>query len=550
MADKNPEIVRSASAMGAATFLSRIFGLIREEVFAVLFGAGNATDAFNVAFRIPNLLRDLFAEGAMSAALVPTFTEARVKEGDARAWRIAGRVFRVLFVIAFAIAVLGIIFAPEIMDIYAHAFREIPGKFELAVLLTRIMFPFFPLIALAAAYMAVLNSLGVFFIPAFASALFNITSVLVGVILYFLSPHLQMEPILGMAIGVVMGGGVQAFCQLPALYRKKYHYAPVQVSEVRWYRDPALKKMLWLMIPGTIGLGATQINLLVNTMLATAQGTGAVSWLNYAFRLMQFPIGLFGVSLASATLPRISELKANSDYRGFGSTLTRSLEFALAINLLAASSLAFLGKPMVELLFQYGRFRPEDVEATAMALSAYAIGLVCYSAVKMMVPACYALGNTKVPVISSILSVIFTILLNLAMVEKFGYWGLALGTSLAAILNSLFLMISIERMLKRHQSGLSFRPLSKTFSVYLGTAILAGVVSAKVDEILGVRISARFPSNFGTGEVFLLRAFKLSIVLGCFLAISLLFVRWLNPSEFQSVVARLRSKISIERRRR
>jgi putative peptidoglycan lipid II flippase len=535
---KDPQIIRSAGAMGAATFLSRIFGLVREEVFAFLFGAGNATDAFNVAFRIPNLLRDLFAEGAMSAALIPTFTQARLSEGDERAWQIAGRVFRALFVIAFVIATLGIIFASELMDIYAHPFHEVPGKFELAVLLTRIMFPFFPLIALAAAYMAILNSCGVFFIPAFASALFNITSVVVGLFLYWLSPVLQMEPIVGMAIGVVMGGAVQAFCQLPVLYKKNYVYPKNLAVKTSWAKDPALRKMLWLMIPGTIGLGATQINLLVNTMLATEQGTGAVSWLNYAFRLMQFPIGLFGVSLASATLPKISELKASADFSGFSNTLTKSLRLALAINLLAASSLAFLGRPMIELLFQYGRFHPGDTLATAQALAAYSLGLVCYSAVKMMVPACYALGNTRVPVISSVLSVIFTIILNLAMVSRYGFIGLALGTSLAAILNSVFLYVAIQRLLKPQEVFLNSKDIFKTLAAYLAISLIAGFLAHVTDQNL-VPILSRESFGLGKWATFFLRASKLSIDLAVFLIVTVGLTRFVAPMEFNTIAKKI-----------
>src|SRR4051812_3012360 len=211
-------VLRAAGAMGIATFLSRILGLVREQVFAVMFGAGNATDAYNVAFRIPNLLRDLFAEGAMSASLVPIFTRVRAEEGDARAWRVAGLVFRVLFFTVTALSLAGMLFAPQLVGLYASAYKQIPGKFELTVDMTRIMFPFFPLVALAAAFMGILNACGIFFLPAFASALFNVASIVVGVIFVgifgYIEPQWGISPIVGMAIGVVAGGFVQAFCQL------------------------------------------------------------------------------------------------------------------------------------------------------------------------------------------------------------------------------------------------------------------------------------------------------------------------------------------------
>ncbi len=383
-------VLRAAGAMGAATFLSRILGLVREQVFAVFFGAGNATDAFNIAFRIPNLLRDLFAEGALSAALVPTFTRVRAEQGDRRAWRVAGLVFRLLFVAVGLLSLLGIVFAPQLVGLYAGKFRAIPGKFEITVAMTRIMFPFFPLVALAAAYMAVLNACGRFFLPAFASALFNAGSILSGLALAYAMPSYGMHPIQGMAAGVVIGGAIQAFSQLPALYRAGYRFPARAAGDLAWHRDPDLRAMVALMGPGMVGLAATQVNVLVNSVLATSQGPGAVSWLNYAFRLMQFPIGIFGVSLAAATLPRVSAQWVARDAAGAAETLSKSLRHVLAINLPASAGLAFLGVPIVQLLFEYGPFSSQDTQATALALTAYAVGLTAYSAVKVLVPVCYA----------------------------------------------------------------------------------------------------------------------------------------------------------------
>lgn len=433
--------LRAAGAMGAATFISRILGLVREQVFAYFFGASNATDAFQVAFRIPNLLRDLFAEGAMSAALVPTFTRARIEEGDARAWRLAGLVFRVLFVSVSIISLLGMFFAPQLVSLYAGTFREVSGKFELTVRMTRTLFPFFPLVALAAAYMGILNACGRFFLPAFSSALFNLASIVSGLsATYFLTSTeigrgLGLEPIEGMAWGVVLGGGVQAFAQLPTLYRAGYRYPRVKSSLAidrstnwpRWYQDTHLRKMLALMLPGTLGLAATQINLLVNTVLATSQGPGAVSYLSYAFRLMQFPIGVFGASLAAATLPRVSRLWVSKDIQGIDRSMTAALRQVFAVNLPASAGLAFLAEPIIELIYQYGRFDATSSKATAQVLMVYALGLTAYSSVKVLVPAFYAMGDTRVPVISSTLSVGLTLALNLALVPTLGILGLPWG---------------------------------------------------------------------------------------------------------------------------
>lgn len=512
--------------MGIATFFSRILGLVREQVFAILFGAGNLTDAFNVAFRLPNLLRDLFAEGAMSASLVPTFTKARAEDGDARAWRVAGLVFRVLFITVIVLSLLGILFAPQLVNLYAQAFHKIPGKFELTVRLTRTMFPFFPLVALAAAFMGILNACGIFFLPAFSSALFNLGSIVVGVLcvkaIGWFGPALgwaHVEPIEGMAIGVLAGGAIQAFCQCPALYRAGYKWRKRVPAEPPWYRDHYLKKMLWMMLPGTVGLAATQINIMVNTILATSQGAGPVSWLNYAFRLMQFPIGLFGISLASAMLPRVSRQWVNREEEGAAQTLTSTLKQVFAINLPASAGLAFIGGPIIQLIFQYGKFKSSDTQATAMALAMYAIGLTAYSSVKVLVPACYALGNTKLPVISSGLAVMITICLNLILVKSCGYWGLALGTSIAAIINAVFLLFAVRGLIAARSQESSctactactegkkgyfvLRPLVVSFLANLAVAIIMGGICAISSRVLDLIIP-----DFSKGLLPIVRCLK------------------------------------------
>ncbi len=437
---ENTEIVRSAGAMGIATFLSRIMGLVREQVFAHFFGAGHAVEAYNIAFRIPNLLRDLFAEGAMSAALVPTFMRVRIEQGEERAWRVAGKIFRVLFAFVTIISVFGVIFSEKLVSWYAPSYRLIPGKFELTVLLTRILFPFFPLVALAAAFMAVLNSRGKFFVPAFASALFNLSSVLSGVFGYYLCLWLKIEPIIGMAVGVVIGGAVQAFSQWPSLKAVGYHFGSRPSGEVSWYRDPDLKKMLKLMGPGVVSQSATQVSYLVNSILATSQAPGAVAWLSYAFRLMQFPIGIFGVSFASAVAPNVSAKWVRGEVTGAVSAVDLSLKQVFAINLPAAVGLAVLSKPIIALLFEHGKFTSRDTEATAQVLCAYCVGLVFYSVVKVLLPVCYVVGRTTAAVQASLISMVSTVVFNLMLVNQFGQVGLALGTSCAAALNSFFLV--------------------------------------------------------------------------------------------------------------
>lgn len=247
-----------------------------------------------------------------------------------------------------------------------------------------------------------------------------------------------------------------------------------------------------MMVPGTLGLAATQVNILINTVLATSQGTGSVSWLNYAFRLMQFPIGIFGVSLASATLPKISQQWVKQDFSGVSQSITQGLRTVFAVNLPASVGLAFLGYPIIQLIFQYGHFSYEDTRSTALALAMYSIGLTAYSAVKVLVPACYALGNTRVPVLSSLLAVVVTIVLNLMMVRSFGYWGLALGTSIAAIINSVYLLFSIRSMIARQQGDLPLLPLARNFLVYLALSLVMGAVTYYSSVFLSTQFSEFF----------------------------------------------------------
>jgi putative peptidoglycan lipid II flippase len=307
--------------------------------------------------------------------------------------------------------------------------------------------------------------------------------------------------------------------------------------------------MLWMMVPGTIGLAATQVNILVNTILATSQGRGAVSWLNYAFRLMQFPIGLFGVSLASATLPVVSALWVRKDVEGVERTLTQSLKQVFAINLPASAGLAFLGVPILELIFQYGRFQASDTRATALALAMYAVGLTAYSAVKVLVPACYALGNTRVPVLSSFLAVAVTIVLNLIMVRPFGYWGLALGTSVAALVNSAFLLIAVRKLIEAGGGRFPYRPLITSFLKHLTIALVMGVVcwasarglaSLLPEQILGADLG-KLGLVFG-------RLFRTGLLVAEGIGIVLLLSRLLGVTEttdaLQLFIGKLKKKLS------
>jgi putative peptidoglycan lipid II flippase len=436
------QLVRSAGVIGVATMTSRILGLVRDQVLAFFFGAGDAMDAFRIAFRLPNMLRDLFAEGAMSAALVPTFTRAVAAGGPERASRLGSNVINVLLIISGAIVLIAVVFAEQLVGIYAAGFRQVPGKFELTVGLTRIMFPFLSMVSIAAVLMAMLNALHRFFIPALSPAMFNVATILCAMVFVPMSSQLGIEPIVAIAVGTLIGGLGQILLQWPAARREGFRYRPV--LDVT---DPWLREIGRLMVPGVAGLAAVQINLLVNSWLATGLGTGAVSWLDYAFRLMYMPIGLFGISIATAVLPGIANHAASNDVRGVRLEVSRGLRMMLMLNIPATIGLVVLATPIVALIFERGHFTPADTAATAAALAYYAPGLVGYSVVKLISPAFYALRNSRIPVIASAVSVGFNILLNLAFIRVLGHRGLAVGTAMAALLNAAVLLWTLRERL-------------------------------------------------------------------------------------------------------
>ena len=435
-------LARSAGVVGAATLTSRLLGLVRDQVLAYLFGAGNAMDAFNVATRIPNLLRDLFAEGAMSAAFVPAFMRRLTHEGRAEAWRLGNQLLNALVVVTGAFVLAGMLFAEPLVRLLAGSYADVPGKLELTVFLTRLLLPFLTLVAVAAALMGMLNSLNRFFTPALSPAMYNVGIILSGALLVPLMPGLGLDPIVAIAVGALLGGMGQVALQVPALLREGFRYrATLDPS------DPGLRHILRLMGPGTLAGAAVQINLLVNMVLATGQGTGAVSWLGYAFRVMYLPIALFGVSIASATLPVVSRHAAREDIDGIRDAVSRALRLMLAVNVPATVGLIALGVPVVQLIFERGSFTPEDTAATAAALLFYAPGLAGYSAVRIAVPCFYALGSSVTPTAISMAAVTLNIVLNLLLVERMGYRGLALGTSIAALANAVILLAVLRRRL-------------------------------------------------------------------------------------------------------
>ena len=435
-------LARSAGLITLATMTSRLLGVARETVLAATFGASSQMDAYNVAFRVPNLLRDLFAEGAMTSAFVPTFTRTLTQRGREQAWRLGDLVINALIIVTGVLVVLGILLAEPITRTIAPEFSRVPGKLELTTTLTRVMLPFLPMIAVAVAAMGMLNALHRFFIPSLSPAMFNIATIACALGLAPLMPSIGQEPIMAIAIGTLLGGLGQVMLQWPLLRKEGFEYRPILS-----FRDPELREVLRLMVPGAIGLGAVQINVLVNTYLASSQQPGAVSWLGYAFRLMYLPIGLFGVSIATASLPDISRHAVAADLAAIRRTVSRGLRMILMLNVPATLGLIVLAEPIVSLLYERNRFGPADTVATAAALVFYAPGLLGYSAVKIASPTFYSLRDSRTPVIVSVLSVVVNLALNLGLVRVLGYAGLALGTALAAIFNAGALLWLLRRRL-------------------------------------------------------------------------------------------------------
>jgi putative peptidoglycan lipid II flippase len=424
---------------------------------------------------VPNFVRDLFAEGAMSAAFVPTFTQRLAAGSRDSAWRLANSVVNALILVTGVLVIAAIVFADPLLRLVAEGLTEIPGKFELTVKLTRIMVPFLTLVALAAAFMGMANALGHFFIPALSPAMFNVGTIVCAVALVPLAPMLGFEPIVAIAIGTIVGGIGQFVIQWPPLAREGYRYQPILDT-----RDEGLRRILVLMVPATIGLAATQINVFVNTMLATDQGTGAVSWLNYAFRLMYLPIGLFGVSIATAATPAISRLAHEQDHARMRSTIAHALGLMMMLNVPAMLGLIALAEPIIALIFEHGSFTAADTAATADALRWYAVGLVGYSVVRIVSPTFYALGRSRVPVAASVVSVLVNVALNLALVRVMGYRGLALGTSLAALVNAAAQLLLLRRAL----GGIEGRRVTTTFLKVLVAAMVMAAAGWAVERAL------------------------------------------------------------------
>jgi putative peptidoglycan lipid II flippase len=476
--------LHSAGIVSGAVLLSRITGMVREVAMARLFGAGAVNDAFQLAFRIPSLTRNLFAEGALSSSLVPVFARSLAGERKREAAELSSLVATAVFLVVGPLCLLGILFSPQLVGLLAPGFERVPGKFELTVLLTRIMFPFLLLVTLAAQAMAALNASGSFGVPALASSLFNVGSVACGLAMgYTVGRGMGNGMIVSMACGVLAGGVLQLLWQVPSMWRAGFGFRP----RIDW-RHPGLRQIVRMMGPAILGNAALQINIVVNSNLASgiqdAFGhviDGPVSWLGYAFRFMQLPVGLFGVAIASATLPSISRSAGLRQMDEFGATLARSLGTILLLTIPSSVGLAVMGESMIATIYQGGRFTAYDTHQTALALTCFSAGLAGYSSLKALANAFYALGDARTPMLVSLASIAVNFAASYGMVKwaGIGHAGLALSTASVAVFGAVTLLLILQRRL----GGIGLRRLAGSAGKIVVSAVLMGVV-CKLSSVL------------------------------------------------------------------
>ncbi len=434
------KLTKAAGIVGFATLLSRMLGFIRDMVIAGFFGAGYTSDIFFVAFKIPNVLRSLFAEGSLSVAFIPVFTGYITTDGKKSAFNLAQAVLIILSVILIFITILGITSAPFIVKIMAPGFISYPDKIARCIELTRIMFPYIFLIGIVGLCMGILNTLGHFAAPALAPVFLNlgmISSV-------FISKAIDVNPVNCLAYGVIAGGVLQLILQLPFIIRYK-----IPIIKKPNLRHPGIKKIGKLMLPSIFGSAVYQINIVIGTIFASLLPEGSVSYLYYADRLVQFPLGVFAIAIATALLPSLSRQAAVKDYKGLKKSFAYAFKLILFITLPASVGLIVLKEPIVSLLFERGAFDATAVKLTAYALLSYAIGLWAFSCVKITVSTFYSIRDTKTPVKIAAISIASNIVLSFILMQFLSHSGLALATSLSSMINLTLLIIFLRKKIGR-----------------------------------------------------------------------------------------------------
>ncbi len=443
MSDK-VKVAKAAGVVGLATLFSRVMGYARDMVMSWAFGTGLAADAFYVAYRIPNLLRELLAEGSMSAAFIPVFTETLTRESRESARHLANAVFARLLVILIILTMLGIIFAPYVVKLIAAGWvhRAEHDKYVIGVNLTRIMFPYLFFIGLAALAMGMLNSLRQFLSPALSPVMMNIMTISAVV----LSMHFMAEPIYGVAAGVVIGGMFQFLIQVPGLKNQGMMLKP-QFSP----SHPGVGRIARLVLPVFVSSSINQLNIFMNTIFASFLSTGSITYLFYGMRFIHFPLGIFGIAIATAVLPTISAQAARNEHAEFRDTLSLGLRLVFFIMFPAMAGLITLRMPIVNLLLEHGQFDRVSTQGTGAAILFYAVGLWAFAGVRIVAQAFYALQDTRTPVKIAVLAFITNIILSAAFIAwtPLNHGGLALATSLAATLNIGLMTVQLRKKIGR-----------------------------------------------------------------------------------------------------
>jgi putative peptidoglycan lipid II flippase len=501
------DIARGVRSFTIGTAVSRVLGLVREQVFAALFGASASTDAFNAAFRMPNLLRDLFAETALSQAFIPVLTSERQKGKEVENL-LASNIFNTLFIVVGAVTVLGVVFSPQLANTIAAGFSKDPGKLALTGKLTSITFPFLLFVALAAWAMSYLNTEGSFFTPSVAPAFWNVVSFLVplGMFSYFTSQG--RDPIYGAAIGVTAGGLVQFVVQLPRLFQKGFRYR-FYVS----FRDPEFRRVMALFVPVAIGVAGPRINFAVNTVLVSYLRDGSLTWLNYAFRIMHLPLGLFGIAVGTVALPALSRLVDAGNRKALRETMVDSLKMVFFLTIPTSTAIAFLAYPITSVIYQHGRFTAHDTAKVALALPLYVIGIPFMSGLRNAAAVFYAHKDAKTPMYASLASIVVNIGLNLWLMRVIGFLAFPLSMTAASIVNIAILFALVPRKI----GAFDFAPLARYAVKLAALSVAAGFIAWLMNRYvfmpLGASLWLRLASVVVSGSVALVLFYGACLIL-------------------------------------
>jgi putative peptidoglycan lipid II flippase len=481
---ENAKVARAAGVVGLYTMLSRVFGFLRDVVVAAFFGAGLVTDAFFVAFRIPNLLRRMLGEGSLTVSFVPVFTEYLNKKTRAEALELANIAFTMLSVILVMVSIIGVIFSPVIVTVMAPGFTKVPAQYELTVFLNRLMFPYIFFISLVALCMGILNALRHFAAPALSPVVLNISMIIAALTLR----DFFGEPIVALAVGVMIGGVLQLAMQWPFLVRMGIRLKPAFN-----FAHPGLKKIGLLMLPAVFGAAIYQINIFIGTILASFLPRGSVSYLYYADRIVELPLGVFAIAVGTATLPSFSNQISRGNFEEFKKTLAFSTRLILFITIPAMIALIALREPIISVLFQRGHFDAASTILTAQALFFYAVGLWAFSVIRVIISAFYALQDTMTPMKAAIVALVVNVIFSLLLMFPLKHGGLALATSIASAVNVILLMVILTKkigcFMDRHFYGAVLRMILASAFMWVSIILLDWIFPWRTDGSFQHRVS-------------------------------------------------------------